>query len=86
LESLAACVVRARLRRGLTQERLAEEAGLTPRYIQQIERARVDPALSVFLAIAEALDVAPSLLLRVAKLAPARAGRPRTTRRRSDPE
>jgi transcriptional regulator with XRE-family HTH domain len=76
LESLAGNVLRVRLRQGLTQEQLAEASELTPRYIQQIERARVNPALTVFLAIADALEVTPATLLRPAKLPEARPGRP----------
>ena len=38
--------------------------------------AKVNPALTVFIAIARALDVAPSILLRTAELPAARPGRP----------
>ena len=76
LESLASNLVRIRIRRGLSQEQLAEAADLTPRYVQDVERARSDPALTVFLALADALDVAPAILLRPGKLLAARSGRP----------
>ena len=75
-QSIAANVLRLRRRRGLTQEQLAEAAELDPRYIQQIERARTNLSLSVFVALAEALGVAPAVLLRKAALPPAKIGRP----------
>ena len=66
-----------RLRRGLTQEGLAEMADLDLRFIQRIERGTTNLSISVLIALADALDVNPTLLFRVAKLSPSRPGRPR---------
>jgi transcriptional regulator with XRE-family HTH domain len=42
---------------GLTLERLAERAAITPNYLGRIENEKVDPSLSVVIAIAAALSV-----------------------------
>jgi transcriptional regulator with XRE-family HTH domain len=48
-----------RTERGLSQERLAELAGLDRNYIGQIERAERNVALVNIVRIAKALDVEP---------------------------
>lgn len=55
-----------RLRRGrqLTQEDLAERAGLSSRYIGAIERADVSASVTVLGQIAKALDIEAGELLR----------------------
>ena len=78
LESIAANVVRLRTARGYTQEALAERAELDLRYLQRVERAKVNLSVAVLAQLADALDVAPGRLFRRAKLAPARRGRPPT--------
>ena len=77
LRYIAANTRKYRLKRGLTQESLAEIADLDLRFIQRIERATTNLSVSVLVALAEALEVAPTALFRQAKLSPARPGRPR---------
>lgn len=76
IERIAANVQLLRVKKGLTQERLAEFAELAPRSIQRLERAQQDVSVSVLVAVADALEVQISLLFRPAKLAPAKPGRP----------
>jgi transcriptional regulator with XRE-family HTH domain len=66
-----------RLKRGLTQEALAEVADLDLRFIQRIERGTTNLSISVLVALSDALEIAPTALFRAAKLSPARPGRPR---------
>ena len=51
--------------RGLTQEELAEQVGLTPAYIGHLEAPNISTALSLdtLFDIAVALDVAPQKFL-----------------------
>ena len=51
--------------RGLTQEELAEQVGLTPAYIGHLEAPNISKALSLdtLFDIASALDVAPQKFL-----------------------
>lgn len=74
---IAANTRRWRLKRGLTQEALAEMADLDLRFVQRIERGTTNLSVSVLVSLSEALDVAPTALFREAKLIPARPGRPR---------
>ena len=48
----------------MTQEELAERAGLSARYVGAIERGDVSASITVLGQIAEALGVEPSDLLR----------------------
>jgi ribosome-binding protein aMBF1 (putative translation factor) len=50
-------LVRARLRRGLSQARLAEMTGMRQPVISRIENGRSNPNLHTLLIIAKALDV-----------------------------
>lgn len=43
--------------RGFTQEELGEKAGISYKFIGQIERAEVNPSLSSLIKIAKALNV-----------------------------
>jgi len=83
-DSLAHRLVTLRRSRGLSQERLAELAGLHRNQISNIERnvssneGVSDPHLSTVYRLAAALDVAPALLMpdldrRVAKKSPEQA-------------
>ena len=52
-----------RERRGLTQEQLAEKAGIGRSYLARLETARQDPTLSTLEKIAKALGVKISKLI-----------------------
>lgn len=54
--------------RDWTQERLAEEAGLSAVYLGEIERGQVSPSFEVITDLARALDVEPGLLFRFEQL------------------
>jgi transcriptional regulator with XRE-family HTH domain len=77
---IGANVRRRRLRLALTQEGLAEAAGVDPRYLQEVERGRANLSISVLVALAAALGVDERFLLRRAVLPPARSGRPKASR------
>jgi transcriptional regulator with XRE-family HTH domain len=49
-------VRRLRLRAGLTQENLAELAGLDHTYVQAVERVRTNFTIEVLVALADALQ------------------------------
>jgi transcriptional regulator with XRE-family HTH domain len=55
-------VRKARRDRDLSQEALADEAGLSAKHIGEIERANKDPRLSTVLRIARALELRSSEL------------------------
>lgn len=57
-------VIRAeRLRRGLTQEQLAEAADVHKNYVSLVERGLRDPSFSHMVALAQALRLAPERLV-----------------------
>jgi transcriptional regulator with XRE-family HTH domain len=56
-----------RVVRGVTQERLAAEAGIHPSYVALIEREEANPSLRVVVAIAEALETTPAILLSLSE-------------------
>ena len=80
---IAANTRKWRRRRGLTQEKVAELADLDLRHFQSIEQARENITVATLAAIADALDVRPSLLLRSAEMHSIRRGRPRAGKTRS---
>jgi len=61
---MAANVRRLRDARNLTQEGLAERAGLSARYVSSIERGVVSASVTVLGRVARALDVDPCELIR----------------------
>ncbi len=61
--ALGRAVRQLREKEKLTQEQLARASGLQPTYISDIERGVRNPTWSVVVAIADALDVAPSVLV-----------------------
>ncbi|MFT3773401.1 MAG: helix-turn-helix transcriptional regulator [Minicystis sp.] len=77
LTYIAANMRRIRQARDMTQEALAERADLSLRSVQEIETGRVNIRVTVLAAIAEALDVSPTALLKPAKLPDVVRGRPR---------
>jgi transcriptional regulator with XRE-family HTH domain len=62
---MATNVRRARHARNLTQEELADRAGLSPRYLGLIERAAVSASVTVLGRLARALRLDPCELIRV---------------------
>jgi transcriptional regulator with XRE-family HTH domain len=56
-------VKRERLRKGLSQEKLAAEVGVDMRYLGGIERGQENPTAKVIAALAKALGVPASSLL-----------------------
>jgi transcriptional regulator with XRE-family HTH domain len=63
-EALATNVRRARHARNLTQEELADRAGLSARYLGSIERAAVSASVTVLGKLARALRIDPCELIR----------------------
>jgi len=77
LKFLGANIQRRRRRMGITQEKLAEKAGLDPRYIRTLESPRANPRVAVLIAVAEALGASLDSLFRTAVLPQQRRpGRP----------
>ena len=54
----------ARIKKGLTQEQLAEIADIGTMYLGEIERGVKMPSLKVFIKLIEALDVSADYILR----------------------
>lgn len=65
------------LKRGMTQEQLAEAADITPAYLQRVVYGRVNISVVTLVALAEALAVRLDTLVEPARLERGRAGRPR---------
>ena len=63
-EVVAINLRRIRHAKDLTQEELAEAAGLSARYVGAIERADKSPSVSVLGRIADALEIDPCELIR----------------------
>jgi transcriptional regulator with XRE-family HTH domain len=57
-------VRKARRDRDLSQEALADEAGLSAKHVGEIERANKDPRLTTVLKLASALELRSSELFR----------------------
>lgn len=62
--SLGASIKKARLKQGLTQETLAENADIHISYIGQVERGIRYPSLKVIFKIADALRISVSHLFQ----------------------
>jgi transcriptional regulator with XRE-family HTH domain len=62
-KQFGATVRKLRVKRGWSQEHLAEFAGLHRTYISGIERGIRNPTLTIIVQIADALKVAPAALL-----------------------
>jgi transcriptional regulator with XRE-family HTH domain len=63
-EVLAKTVRALRIERGLTQPQLADLAGLSDTWIRRIEAGKVSPSLDTLAALASALQVEVTALLR----------------------
>jgi transcriptional regulator with XRE-family HTH domain len=63
-EVMAINLRRLRHAKGMTQEELAERAGLSARYIGAIERARVSASVTVLGQVADALEIEAGDLVR----------------------
>ncbi len=63
-EVMAINLRRLRHAKGMTQEELAERAGLSARYIGAIERADVSASVTVLGQVADALEVEAAELVR----------------------
>ena len=63
-EIMAINLRRIRLDKQLTQEELADSAGLSARYIGAIERADVSASVTVLGQIADALGIEPAELVK----------------------
>jgi transcriptional regulator with XRE-family HTH domain len=61
---LAAQIKALRQEAGLSQEALAHEADIDRTYVSQLERALVNPSLSVIVRVADALGVTVLQLLK----------------------
>lgn len=66
-EVMAANLRRLRHDRAMTQEELADRAGISARYVGKIERANVSASVTVLGRLAKALDADPCDLIRQAK-------------------
>lgn len=63
-EVMAINLRRLRHAKEMTQEELAERAGLSARYVGAIERANKSASVSVLGRIADALEIEPAELIR----------------------
>lgn len=63
-KSLGLKIREARLKKGYTQEVLAEKADIGVMYIGEIERGIKMPSMKVFIKIVEALDISADYVLR----------------------
>ena len=66
-EEFGAVVRAVRERVGLTQDKLAYHAGITPGYMSQIERGIKNATLPILWNLARALEVKPSDLVKDAE-------------------
>lgn len=60
---IASAVRELRIKRGLTQEQLAEMAGLDRKTINRIENGHFQPTLETFVALTKALGTSSTKLL-----------------------
>lgn len=76
MQQLGGNVQRLRRKKRLTQQALAELAGLDLSYTQRVERGQVNVTLGTLVTFADALGVPPAALLKLGKAPVIRRGRP----------
>jgi transcriptional regulator with XRE-family HTH domain len=79
LDYIGANVHRIRTQRGMTQEELAEAAGVSTGFIKKLERGKTNVGVIALVQIANALEVSPASLFRKATLPEVKRGRPPKT-------
>ncbi len=57
LESVGLALMKARQAKGLSQEDLAAEAGIARNYLSRIENGKVNPSITVFISLIQALGI-----------------------------
>ncbi|MBV8860132.1 MAG: helix-turn-helix transcriptional regulator [Acidobacteria bacterium] len=62
-KALGEIISRRRQGRNLSQEELADRAGIHRTYVSQIERGLKSPTLSILIKVAKALDTKASIIL-----------------------
>lgn len=78
--NIAGNLRRIRLRQGLTQQSLAEEADLDLSFVQRVERAAENLSIGSLVKLADALRISPAQLLRPARRPAVKRGRPPKSR------
>ncbi len=69
-QALSSNIKRLRKEQGISQEKLALKAEIDRSYMSQVERCLANPSIDALLRISNALEVAPSDLLQLAKKKP----------------
>lgn len=64
LTQFGQCLKNARIKKGLSQEKLAEAANLDRTYISLLERGKRNPSLLCIISICRALDISLSELFK----------------------
>ena len=57
-------LIKIRKEKGLTQEKLAYESGMSKGYLSEIEAGKKSPTVRILEKLAETLEVSPSRLLK----------------------
>jgi len=83
-EAVAANIRRWRAKRGLTQDAVADAAGLGTAHYRRIEGGMENITLATLVAVADALQAPLGQLFRAAKLKKLKAGRP-PEKKKADP-
>ncbi len=76
LRDLGRRIAELRAERDRTQEQLAEELGVTPRYVQSLEAGQENLTVKSLATLADALGVAVAELFKAPKSRAVRQGRP----------
>lgn len=62
LQYLGACIRKARLAFGLTQEKLSEQSGVSLRHIANIEKGRMNPSYEILKRLVDRLGISADML------------------------